>query len=231
METLEIPRRYCGPPDSANGGYTAGLMAAAMGAPGAVEVTLKRPVPLASPMTLESSTAAATLASGGDVIASARGAALDLDPPPPPSLDESRAAASRAAPTFFSTCFVCGAKREPRDGLRLFTGPTADRPGVAGVWTPDDEHVDESGRTSHACVWAALDCPGYFALRRPDVMALLGRMTAVVIEAPAPGVACIVAGWPIAAEGRKFTAGTAVYAANDGRVLAKAKTVWIALRT
>ena len=51
---LVVPGRYCGPPDTGNGGYTAGLLAAAMdlsGRPtGPVRVTLRQPPPLDSAM-------------------------------------------------------------------------------------------------------------------------------------------------------------------------------------
>ena len=40
MDTVVIPRRFNGPPDSANGGYTAGLLGRAL--PGVSEVTLPR---------------------------------------------------------------------------------------------------------------------------------------------------------------------------------------------
>lgn len=39
-----IDRRYCGPPNSANGGYAAGRLAAFVD--GTAEVTLRRPPPL-----------------------------------------------------------------------------------------------------------------------------------------------------------------------------------------
>jgi hypothetical protein len=47
---LVIDPRFCGPPDSGNGGYVCGLLAAAAG--GAVAVRLKRPPPLGVPLDL-----------------------------------------------------------------------------------------------------------------------------------------------------------------------------------
>ena len=44
MQSVTVPARFCGPPDSGNGGYTCGLVAKEMG--GIVECTLRSPVPL-----------------------------------------------------------------------------------------------------------------------------------------------------------------------------------------
>jgi hypothetical protein len=44
MSTVTIPSRFNGPPASGNGGYSCGLVAAALGGPAAV--SLRRPVPL-----------------------------------------------------------------------------------------------------------------------------------------------------------------------------------------
>ena len=75
----------------------------------------------------------------------------------------------------------------------------------------------------------ALDCPGYIAVGKAEQMALLGRMTAEVFSRPKRGDRCIAAGWLIGQEGRKYRVGTAVYA-EDGMVLARALSVWIALK-
>ena len=48
---LVIPSRFCGPPGSGNGGYVCGRIAAYLDGP--VTVTLRRPPPLATPMTVE----------------------------------------------------------------------------------------------------------------------------------------------------------------------------------
>ena len=51
MATLSIDRRFCGPPGSGNGGYTAGRLAALIGDP--AEITLRRPPPLETEMRVE----------------------------------------------------------------------------------------------------------------------------------------------------------------------------------
>jgi len=52
MTPLVIEPRFCGPPDSGNGGYVCGLIAGRLG--GQAEITLRAPPPLATPMTVES---------------------------------------------------------------------------------------------------------------------------------------------------------------------------------
>ena len=46
-----IDRRFCGPPDSGNGGYVCGLTAGFLD--GEAEVTLRRPPPLDTPLDVE----------------------------------------------------------------------------------------------------------------------------------------------------------------------------------
>ena len=55
---------------------------------------------------------------------------------------------------------------------------------------------------------------------------VLGRMAARVERLPEEDEPCVVAGWPLGAEGRKLFAGTALYG-RRGDVLALARQVWI----
>jgi hypothetical protein len=55
---------------------------------------------------------------------------------------------------------------------------------------------------------------------------LLGRMAARVLRLPAAGEAHVVAGWPVAHEGRKRYAGSALWTAR-GDVVAYARSTWI----
>jgi len=50
-DSLIIPARFCGPPGTGNGGYVCGRIAGYIDGP--VTVTLRRPPPLATPLTLE----------------------------------------------------------------------------------------------------------------------------------------------------------------------------------
>jgi hypothetical protein len=51
-------------------------------------------------------------------------------------------------------------------------------------------------------------------------------MTGEVLHRPPAGEACIVTAWPLVREGRKETAGVALFSA-DGELLARGHQVWI----
>ena len=95
MSTVRIERRFRGPPETGNGGYVAGLVAASLGGSNCT-VTLKAPPPLDSDLTLEADGAAAILFEGDAVVVSASREALEIDVPSPPS-DTCRGAGCRAA--------------------------------------------------------------------------------------------------------------------------------------
>ncbi len=227
-----IDARYCGPPTSANGGYSCGLLAQHL--PGAVEVTLKSPPPLGVALSVESDGRAARLLHGPQLIAEARSAALDAVPPSPPSFDAAVAAAAHYAGFSghdYPTCFTCGPARAAHDGLRIFSG--AWRNGiVAAPWVADATLADAQGRLPPPVLWAAMDCPGYWAVvgtAQPRPPMLLGRMTAQVVGGVEVGERCVVIGWPLGVDGRKYFAGTALFGA-DGRCVGRSRQVWIALK-
>jgi hypothetical protein len=215
---LVIDRKFRGPTGSANGGYTCGLLASLLHGP--AEVTLRRPPPLERPLELMTD-GALELRDGEEVVAEAVSAELDLDVPEPISFEEAAAAALPDGDheSAFPECFVCGWRRE--DGLRIYAGPVEGRALVAATWVPGEDVI------SSEFVWAALDCPGAFAVefgRRGNPV--LGRLTAQVEHLPHPAEHCVVMGWPLGEDGRKLYAGTAVYG-QDGRVLGSARAVWI----
>jgi hypothetical protein len=236
-QTLVIDRRFRGPPESGNGGYVAGLAAKALGA-GATEVTLLAPPPLDAPIEVRIDGAEIALVHGDRELVRARSAALDFEAPPAPAMIAAAAARGRYVglrePHLIPGCFVCGPARLPGDGLRIFAGPLDPRPGgaagVAATWLPDDDLTEDDGLIAREFLWAALDCPSYFALPRANaLMALLGRMTAEIRERPRAGEPLAVAAWATGSEGRKHAARSALYGA-DGRLLAKAACLWIELK-
>src|SRR5262245_57950178 len=89
--SLEIPTRFRGPPHSGNGGYVAGVFASALTdnrhnlAGQAVEVTLRAPTPLDTPLSVHRNDAALTVTAGTSagttLIAEARIVAFELDVP------------------------------------------------------------------------------------------------------------------------------------------------------
>ena len=235
MPALTIPSRFCGPPDSANGGYACGRIAAYVD--GQATVTLRQPPPLATPMAAERDDHgtlrihhARTLI--GEATSSPGRLALEI--PGPVSMAEAHAAAGRARyyrDPFFPTCFVCGPDRRAGDGLRIFPGPVAGRSLWAAPWTPDPSVCDASGKVRPEVVWAALDCPSGIAVGEAvglaqDTAILLGRMTVSVTALPVAGGQYQAIAWPAGQDGRKLTAGSALLG-PAGQVLAAASALWL----
>ena len=233
--TLVIPSRFCGPPDSGNGGYVCGRIAMYVNAP--VTVTLRRPPPLATPMAVERGGDGPVRIYHGSTLIAEATAAPDppaLAAPGPVSAAEARTAAGGARyfqDPVFPDCFVCGMSRQPGDGLRIFPGPVPGRAVCAAPWTPDPSVTGPDGRVRPEVVWAALDCPSGIAAAEAaglsqDTAILLGRMTASLAALPAPGGQCLVIAWPAGHDGRKLLAGSALLGPT-GEVLAVATAVWL----
>ncbi len=230
-ETLTIARRFNGPPDSGNGGYSCGALAAFVNGP--AKVRLHRPPPLDTRLRIEHRAAGAVGLFDADIlVASASPCTLDLDVPTPPSLEQARDATSRFAryqDHVFDTCFVCGPGRPEHDGLALFPGPVVDWNLLACPWTPAAELLDDEGYVREEILWSALDCPGYFAIAREQLLhALLGELEGEILHPVKGGESLVVFSWPIEASGRKAYAGTAI-AGPDGSILARARSTWITL--
>lgn len=228
-EHFEIAPRFRGPPRSGNGGYTCGRLAAHLQGP--VAARLKSPPPLGAALRLDTADGLARLMAGDTVVGEARPAPFDLQAPSAPTLAQARDAVRRFIGFrrhSFPGCFVCGPEREPHDGLCIFPGAIDGSPLLASPWTPDVSLADETGHVRPEFVWAALDCPGAFAVMpdRPGVAVVLGELTASLVHPVRAGDPHIVAGWALGQDGRKHFAGSAVYA-EDGRVLASARAVWI----
>lgn len=233
-ETLVFDPRFCGPPGSVNGGFASGSLAGLVG--GAAEVTLRRPLPPGRLLTVRrSDDGGLTVLDGGTALAEARPVTAEAGPGVPAvPLELARAVAGRAryyADPAFPRCFVCGIDRRPGDGLRIFLGLAPGRSVWAAPWTPDASVAGADGTVRPEVVWASLDCPSGIAAGEaaglPDnTTALLGRMTVSLSAAPRAGVACRVVAWPIARDGRKLTAGSALLG-PDGDVLATARSVWL----
>lgn len=223
-----IERRFRGPPQSGNGGYSCGVLAE--GVSGVATVTLRLPPPLDRPLTLSGNGEQSRLTDGENIVGEATRSTLDLEIPEPPGLEEAVEASRRYAGFEthpFPGCFVCGPERAPGDGLRIFPGRVGATNIVAGPWTPDESLRGADGVVDRRYVWAALDCPSYFGLPSAP-LALLGRLTASIEVLPEVGEPLVAIGWPIEMEGRKYFAGSAL-ANRDGEVLARAAATWIEL--
>ena len=122
MATLSIDRRFCGPPGSGNGGYTAGRLAALIGGP--AEIRLRRPPPLETEMRVERAGSRLLLMHGDDLIAEGQKTVVELAIPECPSLHEARSA-STAIPAWTGTRFraaSCAVRSGQRKGWRSSLG-------------------------------------------------------------------------------------------------------------
>ncbi len=236
MSGIVIAQRFCGPPSSGNGGYCAGLLAE--GIPGPATAVLKARIPLDAPLDLLGDAGHQLLKSeAGEVIGEGLPANPDALPEvqPPPTWEAAVAAEARhigIGQRFHPICFSCGPERAEGDGLRVFAGQVEGAPEghLACTWTPHPNFADASGLIPTPVIWAALDCPGFFAwvVREGRHGALLGTMTGEVLRHPRAGEACIVTAWPLERSGRKETAGVALFSAQ-GELLARAYQVWIVM--
>jgi hypothetical protein len=241
MPSIIIDERFCGPPNSGNGGYVCGLLAAHIG--GSAEITLRVPPPLRRRLdVVADGEGTIELRDGETMVATGRPERLDVTDVPTPSFAEAEDAVRRTPYDERShklpTCFVCGPARAHGDGLRIFAGPLAQSIGqaieaVAATWIPHANLAGPDGRVAAEFVWASLDCPsGYARLgaRRLGMSGtepiLLGRMTARIDARPQPGDRCVLVAWPTGRDGRKFFANSALLGAN-GEVLAVARATWL----
>ena len=236
-DSLVIAARFCGPPDSGNGGYVCGRIAAYLDGP--AEITLRLPPPLATPMTVERrGDGSVGVILGRTLVAEGirlpDGLAMEL--PDLVSIRAARAAGSRsrfrAHPEEhpFPTCFVCGPDRKPGDGLRILPGPVAGRSISADLWYPHQTLAGTDGNIRPEFVWAALDCAGGIGALGDTAPYgppfLLGRFSARQISPVKTGEPHIVVGWRLAEDGRKVLAGSALFTAT-GQAVGLARATWI----
>lgn len=224
--TFSIPRRFRGPANSANGGYACGMVAAF--APGDREVTLRQPPPLDKTLRLEDGPVVQVFRKDRLILES-RPTTVEVEPPKPIGFTEATERSQwyighrqHALPE----CFVCGPQRAHGDGLRIFPGRESPDQPVAAPWVPDASLTAGSGPVGLPILWAALDCPGYFAVGRLGESALLGRMAARVRGRVEVGERCVVMGWSLGREGRKLRAATALFG-EDRRVVGVSVQTWL----
>jgi hypothetical protein len=249
MTDLIVPARFCGPPSSGNGGWSAGAIAALAGEDcpddharpwPTVTVSLLAPPPLDTPLGVSSGDDGGVVASyDGRPVLRARCTHDDLAEVEPVDPGDARAAMAsyhglEGHP--FPTCFSCGTGRAEGDGLRIFPGRVADQEGlarVAATWTParsvaEDFHAYADGRprASLPVTWAALDCVGGWAGDLEDRLMVLARMSARIDSLPEIGEEHVLVGLGRGREGRKAWTSSTMYDA-DGRVVGTAEHLWV----
>lgn len=228
MNTIRVTARFNGPSGSANGGYAAGLIAAAVGE--TVKVRLLRPVPLDCDLFVTGADPSWEIRSGDAVVATATMTTVDVVAPVPIPYVEALGVSMHFegfSKHAYPACFVCGTARVPDDGLRIFPGRVPGTTTVAAPWIPGHSLDDGNGKVGAEFVWAALDCPGYFASASPAA-ALLGELAVHVDRLVHVDEPCVVMGWRIVQEGRKHRVGTALFD-EDGERCAVGVATWIEL--
>jgi hypothetical protein len=229
MTPVVIEPRFAGPATSGQGGYVAGVIAAAVGNP--AEVTLRLPPPLERELDLVVTREGAQLRDGDAVVAEGRRIdTLDVGEVPVVRFADADIAAKRVLAEYasvhpFPTCFGCGPDHPT--GLHLLAGRLAATPEVFAVpWTPTEDLADADGAIRTQFVWAALDCPTFGPVLGAGATAVLGRI-AIDIRGPVTiGHRYVVTSWLIERDGRKFhTAGA--LSSDMGGALAVVRATWI----
>jgi hypothetical protein len=239
-QTLRIARRFNGPHDSGNGGYAAGLAAQFLPGADAVEATLRAPIPLEQTLRAHATETGLDImtddAATRILIMSLRPVKLETPDVKSPGLE----AATVAAASFRNVedhvlphCFVCGPARAEGDGLRIFSDWLKDPAGienpntfpiVAAPWQPTPALADSTGRIAPEFLWAALDCPGAFAIEKEPI--LLGRISAKILARPTPHAPIVTVAWSKGQDRRKHFAGSALFT-EAGDLLAFSDQTWI----
>lgn len=225
---VTVPHQFCGPPNSANGGYTAGTLARYLG--GVVEVTLRRPPPLGLPLKLDREGEHGFLRDGDDLVAEAAPTTVELVPPR--SVDWDTAVAASESSMFrdpglhpFPTCYVCGPLRDEGDGLRIFAGRVPGSDLFAAPWIPS--------AVSEEMVWAALDCPSSASAFADETMPgpfVLGRIAVRIDQLPVVNQRHVIMSWGMERDGRKVFTASAIFG-PDAALCAIARATWIQIAT
>lgn len=235
LGNIIIKRRFIGPPNSANGGYACGRIAAFID--GSAEVTLRRPPPVDQEMTVrEASDGSVAMYDGETLIGSGESISFASVLIEAPTFEQASKAAQRtfdASLHTLPTCFVCGPQRAPGDGLRIHVGPIDPQDeqwqGVlAAPWVPGENVADEEGFVLPEFVWAALDCPTAYACSSPAGMRhiLLGRQSVEILRRPGAAERCIIAAQETSHDGRKSYAAATLFG-EEGAAIAFCKATWI----
>lgn len=229
-----IAKRFCGPPDSGNGGFTCGLTAEALpDFRAGAEATLRKPIPIEKQLTLAPRGRGVALLDGNELVIEAIRATIHANLPHTVSFAEATQVA-RTSPAFanhpFPTCFVCGPKRPPGDGLRIFPGRIRDEEIFAAPWIPAKEFADKDSNVRPEIIWAALDCPTGFAGGFPyEGKLVTGRLGVTIVASVKAGQQHVLVSWRTGNEARKAFASAALLNAY-GAVCAYAQATWIRLQ-
>ncbi|TGM34002.1 hypothetical protein EHQ92_17870 [Leptospira biflexa] len=241
LESTEINEKYCGPPMSGNGGYIAGIIANQIQNNAAV-VKIKAPAPLNQTLffsnDFESSRIKLIIKESNILIAEGqedKDFYLDVPEFNAKSIEEIRNPIQaylgfKKHP--FSTCFVCGTERKAKDGMRIFPAKISDQSKFnhlhGSFWNPWKELGDSRGKIFNEIVWAALDCPGGFAVSFLDPrMIVLVKLRARLMNSVFADTTYAIQAWEISRNRRQRIAGTAIYQLGDFKCVAYSEAIWM----
>lgn len=243
IDNTVLSQRFCGPPKTGNGGFTAGILAEAVGA-SAAEIRLLSPTPVETSIVIESEKGqkGSIYDDSKKVLATLQSISDEDFPeyklPIVPDLDETKKI-SAFYPGFtthpFPTCFVCGPKRELNDGMRIFVGAAPKQVGfdnlMVGHWLPDETVVSEDDTVRDAAIWGALDCPGGFSavLDKPKLI-VLSKIRGKIIKPAKIGDDYTVMSWRLQKMSRAFKVMTAIFRSDTKELFAIAESLWLAPR-
>ncbi|TGL63510.1 hypothetical protein [Leptospira sarikeiensis] len=243
LDNMILSQRFCGPPKTGNGGFTAGILVEAVRT-NAAEIRLLGPTPVETPILMESESGqrGAIYDDSKKILATLKSIPNEDFPeyklPFVPDLEDVKKI-SALYPGFtthpFPTCFVCGPKREVHDGMRIFVGPAPEQIGfenlMAGHWLPDQSVSSQDGSVRDAAIWGALDCPGGFSavLYEPQLI-VLSKIRGKIIEHPKIGEDYTVLSWRLQKMSRAFKVMTAIFESDSKRLFAIAEALWLAPR-
>jgi len=233
-DTLTIPAFFNGPPTSANGGYTCGRVAELVDAE-VVEVSLRSPPPLDTPLDVVRDGDGVTVRDGDTLVAEGRPGELLVDVPEAVPAGEVAAALRAGRERWaeghpFPTCVVCGPARV--DGFGIFPSALPGRDGLFGAaWTPDGDADEGGGCVRPELVWAALDCP------TSAPVANFGEGPAMVLASLTVRLGCplrvgephTILSWALGEDGRKHWGAAALFD-SDGLLTCASRALWIELR-
>ncbi|TGK33377.1 hypothetical protein EHQ12_11135 [Leptospira gomenensis] len=237
-ETITIPSKFCGPPLSGNGGFSAGSAAKKLNSLSSI-VKIKAPIPLDTELRVNfdpnTYSSLVDISSGSVAVEAEPAPDFRLDLPRPVSMD----AILEASGSYlgfvehpFPSCFVCGPERNEKDGMRIFSGKIPDQPGFkhlhAAIWRPWKELSDDSGSIRKEVIWAALDCPGGFAVSVEDPqMIVLAKLSGRILAPIQAEESYRILSWEIARNRRVRTAGTAIFREKEDFCVAYSEGGWM----
>lgn len=224
---IVIPKHHNGPPDSGHGGAASGRFAEQLSAHRA-RVRLLAPIPLDVPLIprkpvsdvveiVDTDRSVARVQQlNGDL---ADVAPFDMLPDALVSAAESRFLRGEGRDHPYPSCFGCGPRRAPGDGLHLAPGPVPGHDVSATRWIPD-----VAGEVPAWLVWAAIDCPSggpVLAAVGDDDLIVTGELAVEIRRPLHGGDRYQIISRLVARHGRKITTEAAIVDSNGcNRVVA-----------